>query len=243
MSSIIAKNLTISFPVRSSGFSSLKKTVLNKAVGGRILKEESGLEITALKNVNLTLNNGDRVGLVGHNGAGKSTLLRTLAGVYYPTSGILNVDGNVTSLLDISMGMDTEATGLENIRMRAVMMGLPLNKIKDLEEKIVEFSELDNFINMPTRTYSTGMNMRLAFAVSTAIQPEILLLDEWLSVGDKHFKDKAEKRMTGLVNNTKILVLASHSADLIYNTCNRFFLLSNGAVLELSADELKKTEF
>ena len=141
------------------------------------------------------------------------------------------------------MGMDPEATGIENIRMRGVMMGLSLDQISMLENEISEFSELGEYLHMPVRTYSSGMHLRLAFATSTAIQPEILLLDEWLSVGDQAFKEKAEKRMVDIVGSTKILVIASHSAELINNICNRFFLISGGTVCEVSAKDLLKIGF
>ena len=243
MSSITAQNINISFPVRSSGYFSLKTSILKKAIGGKISGHHSTLQINALEDVSFNLKDGDRVGLIGHNGAGKSTLLRTLAGVYSPASGSLNIEGAVTSLLDISMGMDPEATGIENIRMRGVMMGLSLDQISMLENEISEFSELGEYLHMPVRTYSSGMHLRLAFATSTAIQPEILLLDEWLSVGDQAFKEKAEKRMVDIVGSTKILVIASHSAELINNICNRFFLISGGTVCEVSAKDLLKIGF
>ena len=233
MSSITAQNINISFPVRSSGYFSLKTSILKKAIGGKISGHHSTLQINALEDVSFNLKDGDRVGLIGHNGAGKSTLLRTLAGVYSPASGSLNIEGAVTSLLDISMGMDPEATGIENIRMRGVMMGLSLDQISMLENEISEFSELGEYLHMPVRTYSSG----------TAIQPEILLLDEWLSVGDQAFKEKAEKRMVDIVGSTKILVIASHSAELINNICNRFFLISGGTVCEVSAKDLLKIGF
>jgi lipopolysaccharide transport system ATP-binding protein len=168
--------------------------------------------------------------LLGHNGAGKSTLLRLLGGVYEPSSGHAKVEGEIGSLIDISLGTDPEATGRENIYMRGALLGMPRAQIKKRIEEIIDFSELGDFVDMPLRTYSTGMHLRLAFAVSTIVRPEILLMDEWLSVGDEGFKRKAEERMTELVAATNILVLASHSRDLILHTCNRVLWLEHGKI-------------
>jgi lipopolysaccharide transport system ATP-binding protein len=164
---------------------------------------------------------------MGPNGAGKSTLLRTLAGVYFPTSGTIEVQGRIASLIDISLGMDVEATGFENIRMRGIMMGLSLKQIKSMEEEIADFSGLGDFLHLPIRTYSTGMNMRLGFAVSTAVDADIILMDEWLSVGDSEFIQKAEKRLENFIGRSSILVIASHSEDLIQKTTNQILRLEN----------------
>ncbi len=167
------------------------------ATGGKIGLNESGRTIIkSLSNINLEIANNERVGLLGHNGAGKSTLLRVLGGVYTPSSGYAEINGKVGSLIDISLGIDSEATGLENIFLRGALLGISKKKIEQELENIIEFSELGDFINMPVRTYSTGMHMRLAFAVSTMITPDILLMDEWLSVGDQGFQDKAEKKLS-----------------------------------------------
>jgi lipopolysaccharide transport system ATP-binding protein len=183
--------------------------------------------IKALSNVTLQLKDGDRLGIMGPNGAGKSTLLRTLAGVYLPTSGTIEVRGRVASLIDISLGMDGEATGFENIRMRGIMMGLSLKQIKLMEEEIAEFSGLGDFLHMPIRTYSTGMHMRLGFAVSTAVDADIILMDEWLSVGDSEFIQKAEKRLEYCIGRTSFLVIASHSEELIQKTTNQILRLDH----------------
>ena len=151
-----------------------------------------------------------------------------LAGVYFPTSGRIEVSGRVASLIDISMGMDSEATGYENIRMRGVMMGLSLKKIRSMEEEIADFSGLGDFLTMPIRTYSTGMQMRLGFAVSTAVEADIILMDEWLSVGDSEFILKAEKRLENFIKRSSILVIASHSDALIQKTTNQVLRLEHG---------------
>jgi len=178
----------------------------------------------------MRFDDGARVGLLGHNGAGKSTMLRLLSGVYAPSSGHAEIKGDIGSLIDIGFGIDAESTGRENIYLRGALLGLTRAGIKDRVEEIIEFSELGDFIDMPLRTYSAGMHLRLAFAVSTVIRPEILLMDEWLSVGDEGFKAKAEKRLNDLVESTNILVIASHSKELVLRTCNRVIWLEHGRV-------------
>ncbi len=217
MASIELQNVEVRFPIYSASGRSFKSTFLKKAVGGGINKNGSHhhVEITALRDINLSLRHGNRVGLIGPNGAGKSTLLRTIAGVYTPTAGSIKVDGKIASLIDISLGMDPEATGFQNIRMRGVMMGLSLREVKAIEEEIAEFTELGDFLNMPVRTYSSGMHMRLGFAVSTAVPADIILMDEWLSVGDRAFLKKAENRLLNYINKSSILVIATHSKDLL----------------------------
>lgn len=182
--------------------------------------------VMALSNITLQLKDGDRLGVMGPNGAGKSTLLRTLAGVYLPTSGTIEVKGRIASLIDISLGMDVEASGFENIRMRGIMMGLSLRQIRSMEDEIADFSGLGDFLHMPIRTYSTGMHMRLGFAVSTAVAADIILMDEWLSVGDSEFILKAEKRLEDFIGRSSILVIASHSEDLIKKTANKIINLA-----------------
>ena len=168
---------------------------------------------------------GDRLGVTGPNGSGKTTLLRTVAGIYTPASGTVYIKGRISSLLDVSFGLDPEATGLKNIRMRGVLMGLSLKKIKSLEDEIADFTALGKFINLPVRSYSSGMNMRLGFAVSTAIPSDILLLDEWLSVGDADFSKKAEIRLNNMVKKSEIVIIASHDQNLIKKNCNQFLKL------------------
>ena len=170
------------------------------------------------------------MGLVGHNGAGKTTLLRVLSGIYHPTHGQANIVGECVSLINISLGIDPEATGRENIRLRAVMMGMRPAQINQRIEEIIDFTGLGDFIDMPFRTYSTGMQMRLAFSVSTATRPQILVLDEWLSTGDEEFKLRAERRMQEIVSVAEILILASHSRELLLANCNRLIWLEHGRV-------------
>ena len=187
--------------------------------------------VQALNAVTLSLTEGDRVGLIGRNGAGKSTLLRVISGVYRPTSGTATITGTVGTLIDISLGINPEASGRQNIFLRGAMLGISKKEIRDRFDEIVEFSELGEFIEAPVRTYSSGMQLRLAFSVSTVFVPEILVMDEWLSVGDQNFKDKAEARLQEVVSSTRILVLASHSRELLEKTCTRGIFLDKGHVL------------
>ena len=226
MPSIKLQNVSVQFPIYSFHSRSLKNSLVGKITGGEIGRNVSNqISVTALHDLSLNLKSGDRLGVMGPNGAGKSTLLRVIAGIYAPTSGSIEVKGRIASLIDISLGMELEASGFENIRMRGVMMGLSLKQIKSLEEEIAEFTELGPYLNMPIRSYSTGMHMRLGFAVSTAVPADILLMDEWLSVGDDAFKVKAEKRLEDYVNKSSILVLASHSKKTIEKLTNKKLIL------------------
>ncbi len=186
--------------------------------------------VRGLDNVSLAFRDGDRVGLIGHNGSGKTTLLRVLSGIYTPTHGSAVIDGHCVSLININLGIDPDATGRENIRLRSAMMGMPPEEIAEKFDQIADFSGLGEFLDVPFRTYSSGMQLRLAFATSTAVRPEILIMDEWLSTGDEDFKDRANARMRDLVDSTKILVLASHSKELMEKNCNRVIWLEHGRV-------------
>lgn len=231
MASIVFDQVCVDFPIYNASARSLKKRLFQVATGGQISANASGrVIIRAIENLTLTIKNGDRVGLLGHNGAGKSTLLRLLSGVYEPSSGRAEIKGEIGSLIDVSFGIDPEASGRENIYLRGALLGLTRADIKAKLEEIIDFSELGDFIDMPVRTYSSGMHLRLAFSVSTIIRPEILLMDEWLSVGDEGFRVRAEARMNELVESTHILVIASHSRDLIRETCNRVIWLEHGKI-------------
>jgi len=223
MAHIKLHEVSVEIPIYSNHNRSIKNSFLKKFTKDKVLPHT----VKALNNVTLQLKDGDRLGVMGSNGAGKSTFLRTLAGVYQPTSGKIEVKGRIASLIDISLGMDSDATGSENIRMRGIMMGLTLKQIKSMEEEIADFSGLGDFLNMPIRTYSTGMHMRLGFAVSTAVDADIILMDEWLSVGDSEFILKAEKRLENFIGRSSILVVASHSEDLIQKTTNQILRLEH----------------
>ena len=231
MAFISLKDVSVNFPIYGAGAASLKKTLAASVTGGRFGKETGVNVVQALGNINLELKSGDRLGLVGHNGAGKSTLLRALAGVYEPSSGEFVRQGTVASLIDPALGIEHDATGIENIMLRGLVMGMSKKQIDDLTPEICEFSGLGEYVHMPVRTYSTGMLMRLAFSISTSVQADILLMDEWLSVGDAEFTEKAEQRMRDVVSKSGILVLASHSPDLIAKECNRVIHLEHGRIV------------
>jgi len=231
MALISLKNVSVHFPVYGAGSSSLKKTIAASVTGGRFGIETGVTVVQALSSINLELKSGDRLGLVGHNGAGKSTLLRVLAGVYEPSAGEFSRQGTVSSLIDPSLGIEVDATGLENIVLRGLVMGMSRREIERLIPEICEFSGLGEYVNLPVRTYSTGMMMRLAFSISTSVKADILIMDEWLSVGDAEFSEKAEKRMKDVVKKSGILILASHSPQLIKNECNIVIHLEHGKII------------
>lgn len=201
--------------------------------------------MTLVDNVSLTLTQGMRLGLMGANGAGKSTLLRLLAGIYHPTTGSLKVNGSAKGLFDVSLGMHPEATGLENIYMRGLQMGLSLQEIKSLIPEVVAFAELEQDIDKPFATYSAGMKLRLAVSISTMIEPDILLLDEWVGAGDVRFRQKVTERMNRLVLQSRGLVLATHSSSLMRKVCTHAMVMDKGRVIfqgELAeAEEFYKT--
>ncbi|MES2203858.1 MAG: ABC transporter ATP-binding protein [Pseudomonadota bacterium] len=231
MALIEFKNVSIDFPIYNANSRSIKNRLIQIATGGRLDADDQGLvHAHALDNINFTLKDGDRVALLGHNGAGKSTLLRVLNRVYTPTSGTANIKGKIGSLIEISLGIDHEFTGRENAYFRGRLLGMSKTQMMNSMDEIADFSGLGDFFDMPLRTYSTGMQMRLAFAVSTMVSPEILLMDEWLSVGDENFKHKAETRLKSLVKSTNILVIATHSPELLEHTCNRAIWLEHGKI-------------
>ena len=235
MPHISAEGICVEFPIWNPSHRSLKNAVLRATTGGRLARESSTrVVVQALSDLSFEFARGDRIGLVGNNGSGKTTLLRVLSGIYEPVRGRLEVSGRVSSLLDLSLGMDHEATGLENIVLRGVLMGLPSVAIQAKVNEIAEFSELGDYLSMPIRTYSSGMLLRLAFAVSTSVAPEILLLDEWLSVGDAAFRDKAERRLLELIESSAIMVLASHDESLIRRFCSRMLRLEHGRAASVS---------
>lgn len=228
---ISLRKVNVDIPVFNSQGRSLKKAVMGIATGGKIGLTESGKTIIrSLHNINLTILPHERVGLIGHNGAGKSTLLRVLSKVYTPSSGEAIIEGKIGSLIDISLGIDGEATGIENIFLRAALLGIPKKEVEKALPDIINFTQLGNFLEMPVRTYSTGMHMRLAFAVSTMISPDILIMDEWLSVGDEAFQKTAESRLNKLIERSNVLIIASHSRQLIEKCCTRVIWLEHGEI-------------
>ena len=225
------RDVSVHFPVFNASTRSFRKRVIQVATGGIVAPDHTGhIVVQALTNLNFAFRSGERVALFGHTGAGKTTLLGALSRIYAPTSGSAEISGAVGSLINISLGTDPESTGRENIFLRAAILGLGRDFIQKNLEEIIEFSELGDFIDLPVRTYSSGMQLRLAFAVSTMLRPEILVMDEWLSVGDKNFQSKAAARLDAMLRDTKILVLATHSKDLALRHCNRALWLEHGRI-------------
>lgn len=219
----------------------MRKTFLMAATGGKMSSTDKRVTVRAVDGVSLHIPDGERVGLYGHNGSGKTTLLRALSGIYEPTSGRLDVSGTVTSLLDIATGFDTDATGYENIILRGITMGHAPKRIRPHIDEIAEFSGLGEYLKLPVRTYSSGMMMRLAFSISTSVGSDILLMDEWLSVGDDDFKARVSERLTHLINRSAIVVIASHDKDLLARTCNRILHVSHGKIVrEESVEQLNE---
>lgn len=231
MAEINLTNVNLDFPIYNASGRSLKSSFFSAATGGRLHAAQNGnVTVRALDDITLSIKPGERVALIGHNGSGKSSLLRLLNGVYRATSGEVDVVGQIGSLIDINIGVNPEATGMENIVMCGALLGIPRETIAKNLDAIVDFSELGNYIAMPVRTFSTGMQMRLMFSIATTMNPEILLMDEWLSVGDEQFTAKAEKRLAQIVTTADILVLASHSRRMVLRTCNRAIWLEHGKI-------------
>ena len=246
MLSIVAKDIHVEFPIYDLTARSLKHTfgltplaksinrlaAGNLNVGGQIGRGEGGrIVIKALDGLTFEMHKGDRVGLVGHNGSGKTTLLRTLAGIYEPVSGQISIGGRAFPLFDLQLGMDLDATGIENIWMRSKLLGLTTPQIESALDDITEFTELGEYLEMPIRTYSTGMMLRLAFAISTAITPEILILDEMIGAGDAAFLNRAQTRLKRFLEDAGILVIASHAMHILRDWCNKGMLLEHGRLI------------
>jgi len=231
MARIQLDRVSVQFPIYNANTRSLKKSLMHRTTAGRIARDAGDrVCIEALNDVTLTFERGDRIGLVGANGAGKTTLLRVLAGVYEPTLGTIHRDGRVAPLFDIALGIDPEATGYDNILIRGAFLGLRRQEVCARMDEIAAFTELGDYLAMPVRTYSSGMKLRLAFAVSTCVAAEIALMDEWIGVGDAAFVGKAERRITDLVERAGILVLASHNSELLERTCTKGIMLQHGKI-------------
>src|SRR3954470_12501270 len=227
MVSIDVHNAFVDFPIFDAKTRSMKKKVLGK-VGGKIGTETKVPIIEALHDVNLSLREGDRVGLVGHNGAGKSTLLRLLAGIYEPTRGSARIQGKIAPVFDLGIGMDPEISGVENIIIRGLFLGMTAKEMEKRVDDIAEFTELGDFLQLPLRAYSTGMRVRLALGIVTSIDPEILILDEGIGAVDAAFMAKARDRLVDLVKRSGLLVFASHQDDLLMELCNQAIWMDGG---------------
>jgi len=222
-------NVTVDYPIFTSHTRSIKAALFSR-LGGKLANHNNTIIVRALDDVSLELNSGDRLALVGHNGAGKTTLLRVASRIYEPQSGSVEIQGDVSSFTDLTLGMDLEATGWENITFRCIFMGLTFAEARELAPSIAEFSELGDYLDMPVRTYSTGMFLRLAFAISTSIRHDIIVMDELINAGDASFAEKAEKRLQELIGNTSIFLLATHFMGIITKLCNKALWLEHGRV-------------
>jgi len=238
MATISLDQVTIEFPIYNARGRSLTEELFRRTVGGYIKSDERDhVSVVALRDVTLDLADGDRLGLIGHNGAGKSTLLRVLAGIYEPLVGRAQIRGTVASLTDITMGMNLEASGYENILLRGVFLGMHLNDVRRVIPEIEAFTELGGFLQLPLRTYSTGMMLRLAFAVTTVVIPEILIMDEMIGAGDAAFVSKATARLNQMISGSRILVIASHDMEIIRRFCNKAALMEAGRIVSMGAVE------
>ncbi len=223
--------VTVSFPVYLGSSRSLKKSLLSRGSAGRIARDANDrIIVDALREVSLSLDSGDRLALIGANGAGKTTLLRVMAGIYEPMGGTVRVNGRISPMFDIGLGIDGDLSGYDNIRIRGLLLGLSAREIEDRLPDIAAFTELGDYLEMPVRTYSSGMMLRLTFAVATCYEPEILLMDEWILAGDAHFMTKAQARVDAFVERAHALVLASHNMDVCRKWCNKGVWLARGEV-------------
>lgn len=225
------ENVSVSFPIYHGGSRSLKKSLLFRGSGGHLAADANQrVMVEALRNITAHISAGDRVALVGSNGAGKTTLLRAMAGIYEPISGTVKSRGRISPMFDIGLGIDTEISGYENIRMRGLILGMTHEEIEAQMEDIISFTELGDYLDIPVRTYSSGMMTRLTFAVATCFAPEILLMDEWIMAGDASFIARARQRAERFVAKASILVLASHSAETCRQFCNKALWMDQGQI-------------
>lgn len=230
MSVVSLKNVSIDFPIFNAARFSFRNTLVNK-LGGGFGKTQGDVHIVnALRDVNLEVQKGDRIGLVGHNGSGKSTLLRTIAGIYTPTKGHITIRGEISTLFGMNSSLNDEMTGNENLILGALIYGKTKKEAEESLSKMQEFTELGDYLNLPLRTYSEGMKVRIGFAVATNFQPDILLIDEVFGAGDKGFFEKSKTRIESLIQQSNCLFLATHSDELIQKFCNKAILMSHGQI-------------
>jgi len=236
MVTISLKNVSVDYPVfLNSKNLSIKNKIFNKLLGGQIINNSPNQKyIRALNNINLELNSGDKVGLIGPNGSGKSTLLKIFSGSLEPSSGEIFSFGNVSSMIDYSLGLDGELTALENIELRAGLKNMSEHQKKLFIKDVINFSELEEFENIQISQYSSGMRLRLAFSMSAYCFSDILIMDEVMFVGDKNFKAKIKIRIKELIDQSKILIIASHDQELLKNYCNKFICLEKGSIYSIA---------
>jgi ABC-type polysaccharide/polyol phosphate transport system ATPase subunit len=240
MPSIVVENLSIDIPVITARSQSLRTIVVAKAraIGGNIIDSGTCISVVrALDQISFTLGRGDRLGLIGSNGAGKSTLIRVLADIYAPSAGKIERKGTLIPMFDIGIGFDHEATGYENIFLRGMMMGLTRREIADRTDEIAAFSELGEYLDLPIRTYSAGMTLRLMFSIATSVAGDIILMDEWIAAGDESFQNKAQKRLLEITGKAGILVIASHDPNTLLRHCNLGMRLEKGRVVDFGPIE------
>lgn len=232
MAFVAAHDISVRYPVLSASARSIKNQILSRTTGGRIAGGKARtVEIQALNQLSFEFRAGDRVALIGHNGSGKSTLLRVLAGIYHPTEGSIQVRGRIAALFDAAFGLDVDATGYENIVLRAKYLGISRPEIMRQIDDIAAFTDLGSFLNMPIRTYSAGMVARLAFAISTSVDADILLIDEGVGAGDAAFMKKANERLQSLIDRSAIVVFASHDQKTTRDLCTRGLVLQSGGLV------------
>lgn len=228
MAEIILKDLSLSYPVYGHQARSLRGHLLSLANAGKIKAGDKTIQVESLSHLNLHLKPGDRLALIGGNGAGKTTLLKTISGIYTPTKGEKIVIGKMTSILGSGFGLDEEASGYQNILLGGVILGFSLKEMRAKFEDIENFTELGDYLNMPLRTYSAGMRVRLAFAIATCVRPDILVIDEGIGVGDAAFFEKMHSRLDEFLSPDSILIMASHVESLLRDFCNKCLYLKNG---------------
>lgn len=232
MAFIRLRDLSVEFPIYQGSHRSLKKLLLPASLQGNLARDKMDrINVRALSDISVDFRDGDRIALIGYNGAGKTTLLKVLAGIYIPTRGQIYAQGKVSSLFAVNVGVNPEATGRENIILRGMYMDVHPREMRERIDEVAAFTELGPYLDMPVRTYSAGMSVRLAFTASTCIPTDILLMDEWISAGDARFLEKARKRMADLIGSSNIMVLASHSMPLLREWCNRGILLQQGRIV------------
>jgi ABC-type polysaccharide/polyol phosphate transport system ATPase subunit len=228
---ISLNNVSVEIPVFDVSATSLRQLLLG-SIGGQFNRAGRQVVVSALRDLNFEASDGDRIGLIGRNGSGKTTLLRVLSDVYPPTRGSVEISGRISPMFEATLGMSADATGMENIRICGMLWGLTSEQISQGLEDVVAFTELGEYLNVPVRTYSMGMFMRLAFAIATLREPEILLLDEVIGVGDAAFFEKAYARLKNMARQSRILVIASHGERIIRDLCNKVLWLHNGTLVE-----------
>lgn len=232
MVSLRLDQVSIDFPIYNASARSLRRDILRFSVGGRISEDSRHkVVVNALEDISLSLAEGDRLGLIGHNGAGKSTLLRVMAGIYEPVRGTIETEGSVSTIFDLTLGMNPDATGFEQIRLQARFLGINRTEVENIIWDVAEFTELGDYLHLPIRTYSSGMMVRLAFGIATCIQPDILLMDEMIGAGDAAFLHRAQGRLEKFVGGARILTVASHSETVIRDWCNAAALLDHGKLV------------